>query len=190
MVLIRLLVLVGCLSSIACSGAEEPSIPASFDRTASAQELLGSCSGAYSCVDAMGTRFATSLQRDGDRCFAGKVVLEDDGAARVEGEAWRWSTSDVGFDLCADGNACIRCTAATPARAGTKQEETEPVCGGYASSCEGRAEGTCTSQRGCIAGSHLRWDGSPEFECKGSPSSCGSFGSAESCGAQTGCAWE
>ncbi len=188
MLVLRLVAPFVSVTLVACA-AEEELAPPPFETTQNAQRAIASCTGDYSCLDSAGARFATSLERAGDRCLAGKVELDDDGAARVGDVAWTWAASADGFDVCDRAARCIRCTSTSPARAKKPDAETR-ACGGYASSCSGRAAGTCSSQRGCIAGSHLRWDGSLEFECKGSPSSCASFGSAESCSAQLGCQWE
>lgn len=67
-------------------------------------------------------------------------------------------------------------------------------CEGAASSCYGRAAGTCAGQEGCdvVQHSHLTWDDPLEltYECEGTPKSCSSFTSAASCERQSGCSWK
>lgn len=174
------------LPLFACSaGAADPGSPPDGDPAAVAT-ALARCEGVFVCRGGGGAA-TTTLRRDEGACFAGRIRLDDGGAAEADGEPMTWSIRDDGFDVCASGGACMACRPATPSSPSADEHEKE--CQGLAWSCSNRAPGTCSDQLGCFAGSRIRWNGELEFECKGSPRSCSSFTSQSSCARQDGCTW-
>ncbi|MBX3198525.1 MAG: hypothetical protein KF894_10365 [Labilithrix sp.] len=179
---------------LACSSQDEAVTEAEPGSTASAQSAVERCDGAFRCAGPTGEA-ETRLERHDGACYAGGLRLDPGGTVTADGLSASWSETDTGFEVCADGE-CIQCASndpvpPVPATPGASSSpKSKGSCSGVASSCWGRAAGSCAGQQGCYGGSRIRWNGNLEFECKGSPRSCSSFSSRTSCEQQLGCGWK
>lgn len=157
--------------------------------SASAQSVVEQCSGDFRCTQAGVEPFVTRLERQHGACFAGRAELLPDGTIDAdEALSATWRETDVGFEICADSE-CLQCVPIAP-RSPNSTPSAAGKCGGSPSGCYGRSAGSCGTQDGCYGGSHIRWDGGLEWECKGSPNSCSRFSSKSSCEKQEGCSWK
>lgn len=172
---------------LACSGgADEASAKAPV--SAQARAAITACSGTFRCDSASGSR-TTTLTRASGVCRAGAVRLDDGGHADVDGASWSWSAEGDTLRVCDGAATCVTCRSVVSSPEPEAREEAR-TCRGAQPSCYGRAAGACAEVAGCYGGWHVRWDGELEFECKGSASSCASFGSQGSCETHLGCSWE
>lgn len=163
------------LALLKCSGGS--------DSGSSSENLLETCSGTYTCSGA-GETVTGSMQRNQDSCYIGAIRLDPDGRAVADGDEFSWYGDAKQFSICASDD-CMVCKSDSA----TSQPST-PVkksCKGSPGLCP--SSPPCADKRGCDL--DLGWDtfGNPDNSCSGSPDSCESMVSEQSCVNQ-GCSWE
>lgn len=167
--------------------------------------LSTTCTGTYRCelprVDGEPGAEA-KLIRGEDDCWV--IMYDEDGepfgfpiaesVALKTGEtaelAWTGDKSEFSVEFPSGGVfACTLSDDADDPDIDSQSSGSEGYCDGYASSCEGRGAGSCSSQDGCYAGWHVRWNGDLEFACNGVSEGCSSIHSEDGCNTQDGCRW-
>lgn len=151
----------------------------------SASSPLTTCSGAYVCTSPDAKSMEASLHRHADgRCTLDDIELTEDGRIRAEGLDGTWSGDAARIALCAAPDVCVTCDAVAPPGG-----HGEKKCVGSPRSCSSERPGSCASIRGCRMRTRVKYDGSYDNWCDGSPDACDTIGSETACLRQ-GCNWQ
>jgi len=161
--------------------------------------LVEECSGNYECTwsgNTVGTSLAwrpqpyhAKLQQTVDGCFLDVgLYLQPEGVGYdwVSYAPVTWSGTVWVFDFVVDGQVegfCRRPPDESKPSPGSR-------CVGSADSCYGRASGDCSTQDGCYQSSHVKYNGTIEYDCSGSAKWCSDYDMQSACESQDGCRWE
>lgn len=181
------------------------------------KNLTETCEGYYVCEGPDIEEFGDRLVNVEGSCYLDDMLLNPDGSGDGGGYynldegyykvSLTWEGDSSSFEVCESYEpACVPvgdfCHKGTPGKETIcyrctfveqepeEEPEEEASCQGLASSCSWRSPGYCSSQRGCYLGTHFLPTGGSELVCKGTPHSCSSIYSEDSCNNQDGCDWK
>lgn len=164
-------------SLLACSAGD--------DGAAAATSPLTACSGRYTCKLPDQRLLTTPLKYDADgACTLGGFTLTADGVARNGSSVGSWSGDANHIDLCLVKDLCLPCDVIAPEPASTGK-----TCVGSPSSCSGNSPGSCGTIEGCRMATRVKYNGTYENTCEGSPDDCDEMDTQSSCERQ-GCDWK
>ena len=155
---------------------------ASSDDNSSTASLFATCDANLMCR--LGSYASpVRMHRDANGlCMLGAVVLNADGTTvRPNGEG-SWSEDGTRITICKQG-ACAACDRVPPKVTGGGTG-----CTGTPSSCSSQSPGYCSNIRGCRMSTRVRYNGSYENTCTGTPDDCDEILTEGSCREQ-GCTW-
>ncbi len=192
-----LIVVLSSLSivQVACTVGHTDQGSSNGDSQASAQPLLSTCSGTYTCADDSGKSDRITLRRSGALCEAGEAVIEADHEVTTDGGAGhqllgKWDGDSLAFSICAS-DGCLRCTSAAGTSTGNSEAKSGSCTG--ITSCSDYGAGDCSTHQGCSLHSHAVYSFGHldhyENECQGSTPSCSSHDTQKECVAQD-CTWK
>lgn len=151
------------------------------------ERIPQTCSGSYACAGSTSATFTLVVSPGEDACLIrfsdGELagLLEPGGVASWRGDPGAWKPTQSGFRVCFED--CVTCVSELASATGGGG------CKGAATSCSAFSAGSCSAQKGCSLTSKVKYDGSLEYHCTGTPVGCSAMSSEQVCTGHSGCVW-
>lgn len=196
---VAVLLVLGSTSVALVACGADTSGPPPHETTATAQPLVESCQGAFSCTDGDSTVVLTfSLMKKDDACRTDKDEVFTPnhrwltkGIDGTQMDFGSWSGDSHAFELC-DPVTCFQCTNDAEFAGSGNAGDQPSRCSGR-TSCDDFSAGNCGNHQGCNLHGHAVYSFGMfdhyEDECQGSTPSCSSHTTEDECKRQD-CTWK